>query len=111
MGRLRLWLQVGCVVAVLVAAVLAADRAYESQAAPKHLERDMISVPKSAIVEAYALMASAIDHTETEVIHGPTPTIIVYVSPEADADARWSIESLSTVLPLKECGVAVKIIE
>jgi len=108
---MKLVAQVVVVVVVLVAAVLAADRAYESQTAPKHLERDMISVPKSAIVEAYALMASAIDHTETEVIHGPTPTIIVYVSPEADADARWSIESLSTVLPLKECGVAVKIIE
>lgn len=110
MGRLRLWIQVGCVVAVLVAAVLAADRAYESRQPTGVTDADVITVKKTTIAQACSIMARAIPGVATEMTDGTGDTdrrLWIIVPADADPQTVDALENLVSVLPLDECNVEV----
>lgn len=114
MGRLRLWLQVGCVVAVLVAAVLAADRAYESRSIAKATQPEAITVRKAAIIQAYAAMARAIPGVEVEADQSCRSDcevqIFVCVGKTPD-NAMESLATLANLLPITDCGGKIIYVE
>lgn len=104
---MKLVAQVVVVVAVLVAAVLAADRAYESRSIAKATQPEAITVRKAAIIQAYAAMARAIPGVEVEADQSCRSDcevqIFVCVGNTPD-NAMESLATLANLLPITDCG-------
>lgn len=104
---MKLVAQVVVVVAVLVAAVLAADRAYESRSIAKATQPETITVRKAAIIQAYAAMARAIPGVEVEADQSCRSDcevqIFVCVGNTPD-NAMESLATLANLLPITDCG-------